>query len=400
LRIRELAASAALAVASLVTFVGLLEIGVRLFVPAERWRFLDSATDWKLDPKLGWAHRPDIDVTSRVGGEQPIRFRTSHDGLIPASATPERRPGTLRIMVFGDSMVVGRILPQETIYTARLEAILNERGLRAEVINAGVQGYSTDQALLAMERWVPVYRPDVVLYGSTFNDFGGNALDHAYEQAKPRFVLEGPGRLRLQLPQLASEVHRLGGGFAAVIQYSALYRLLQPRIYQLRASPTAVTSRVLLGLYDDAFVRPRVADSLDWRLYAALVARMRDTARSAGARFAFFAHPEIGEVWDPYIEIVCASLAVPRERYDPYTMERRLTALAAHEEIEFIPLVDEFRSRQQEGPFHLVPGDQHLNTTGHELLARTLAARLLADRADAALAHHPTPEHRPSRALD
>ena len=375
---RDLLRSAILSAATLIVLLGVLEAGVRLVVPQQYWRFRDATSDWQLDPALGWVNRPDLDVESRFKDEL-VRFRTNHDGLIPAGAAPERSGDTaLRVMVFGDSMVVGREVPQDAIYTARLEALLRDHGIRAEVINAGVQGYSTDQVLLLMERWLPVYRPDVALYGSTHNDLGGIDLDYANGQAKPHFALDGDGSLRMERPQLASKIQRYGSGIRSWVQWSAFYRVLQPRIAMLRARWIGFDQRVLLGLYEEAYVRPSFADRVDWRLYGALVGRMRDTARDAGARFVFFAHPEVGEVWDPYIEQTCANLGATRSQYDPHAMERRIADAAAQQRVEFVPLIDEFRSRQQRGPFHLLPTDAHLSPAGHALLAELLASEIAA----------------------
>jgi lysophospholipase L1-like esterase len=376
---RELLRSAALSAASLLVLLFALEAGVRLFVPAKVWRFVDASTDWQLDPELGWVNQPNLDFEGRFD-EEPIRFRTSRDGLIPASAVPERAPEKrLRVMVFGDSMVVGRRVQQDQIYTARLEAMLRDRGVRAEVINAGVQGYSTDQALLLMRRWLPIYRPDVVMYGSTFNDFGGNALRHAHGQAKPRFDLDVRGHLRLERPELAPRVRGAGRGFKSWIQYSALYRALQPRIHLLRARMFGFDERVLFGIYEEAYIDPRFARRFDWELFGALVRRMRDTARGARAQFLYFAHPEVGEVWEPYIEGVCRAYGIPRRFYDPRAMERRAAEVAAQHGVAYVPLIDAFRAAPERGPFHLLPSDPHLGPAGHALLAELLAARLVSD---------------------
>jgi lysophospholipase L1-like esterase len=346
-------------------------------VPESRWRFLDAPADWRPDGELGWVNRSDLDVTSETPFG-PVRFRTNPDGLIPFDAAREKPDGAVRIMVFGDSMVVGRLVEQDEIYTARLEDALRDRGIRADVVNAGVQGYSTDQALLLMQRWLPVYRPDVVLYGSTLNDYGGNVLATAYGQAKPVFRLDERHRLRLALPRLAKEVRSFGAGPRRWIQNSALYRLLQPGIFLLRARLFGLEERILLGTEQGVYLGDGTIDSLDWPLYEALVARMGEIAERAGARFLFFAHPEVGEVWEPYIETVCRKLGAPRSAYDPFAMETRLAALAQRRGIDFVPTIQVFREASERGPFHPVPLDAHLNTAGHELLAELLAERVAA----------------------
>jgi len=282
-------------------------------------------------------------------------------------------------MVFGDSMVVGRSVAQDEIYTARLEALLRERGIPADVVNAGVQGYSTDQALLLMQRWVPVYRPDLVLYGSTLNDYGGNALDSAYGQAKPVFWIDERGRLRLALPRLAPEIHRFGAGPRRWLQDSALYRLVQPGIFLLRARLFGFQEGILLGTQQGVYLHDGTIDRLDWPLYEALVVRMKETAERSGARFLFFAHPEVGEVWEPYIETVCRRLGLPRDAYDASAMERRLAAMAERRGLDFLEANPVFRANAERGPFHFVPEDAHLNPAGHALLAEALADRIAAE---------------------
>jgi lysophospholipase L1-like esterase len=360
-----------LAFASLLLTFVVLEVAVRLLVPAPLWRFRDGTHDWQLDRELGWVNRPDLDVESVAFGAL-IRFRTNPDGLIPAAARRPRSPGTSRIMVFGDSVVVGRDVPQTDNYSAQLESILRERGGKVEVINAGVLGYSTDQALLLMQRWLPEYRPDLVIYGSTLNDFGGNALAKANAQAKPRFEMSG-GELRLELPVLASEIQRLGGGPRTWIQQSAFYRAVQPRLMVLRARLGGSDQRLVMGDLDGLYTDARVRDSLDWELFAALLKRMQQVSRNHGAEFRFLAHPDAGEVWEPFIQQMCEHLGVTRSAYDQFVMQRRQAQVAAAHEIGFLSVVEPFLAQPERGPFHLLPYDMHLSVSGHRVLAEALA---------------------------
>lgn len=387
---RNLFQSVGLAAATFVITLLLLEAGVRLLVPESRWRFFDATSDWRLDDELGWVNQPNLDETFETSSRPPVRFRTNRDGLIPFDATREKPRGTIRIMVFGDSMVVGRYVPQDQIYTAQLANELRERGIAADVVNAGVQGYSTDQALLLMQRLIPLYRPDFVLYGSTLNDYGGNALADAYQQAKPVFRIDEQNRLRLALPKLGSEIQSWGKGPRRWIQYSALYRMLQPGIFLLRARMFSLEERILLGTEQGVYIGRATIDQLDWRLYEALVVRMREVAESAGARFLFFAHPEVGEVWEPYIDTVCRKLRVSRSAYDPFAMETRLSELAQRRGVDFLPTIRVFREASDRGPFHLLPQDAHLSAAGHALLAEVLAERLAGDLASPDVALRPS----------
>src|SRR5436190_1245427 len=70
----------------LVSAVGVLEVGVRLFVPERYWRYRVIVDDWQEDRQIGWIHKPNLDVESREDGKSFVRFRTNKDGLQPASA--------------------------------------------------------------------------------------------------------------------------------------------------------------------------------------------------------------------------------------------------------------------------------------------------------------------------
>jgi lysophospholipase L1-like esterase len=375
--LRRLSGGFALSAGSLVVCLLLLETATRAFVPEGLWRFRDGTFDWDVDPELGWVHKPNLDVTSRIVHE-PVRFRTNADGLMPHTARHERTGDRVRILVVGDSFAVGRSVPQERIYPAQLELALRERGIEAEVINAGVQGYSTDQALLMLERQAPSYRPDVVLYGSTFNDLGGIGVRAAYGQAKPAFVIEAGGTLRRIPPEPSAETRHPRGGPRTWIQGSALYRLLQPRIQLLRARLESWEQRALIGRAQEVYFDLRALERFDWELYGALVGRMRASAAALGARLFVFAHPEALESWDPWIEIVCDAYDLPREAYRRSAVHDRVAEVVSRSDVEFLPVLERFVEQQELGPFHLLPSDPHLSEAGHRLLAEVLADRLVA----------------------
>ena len=73
-----------------------------------------------------------------VTNSRGFRDRRDFDYAKPA--------GTLRVLSLGDSHTQGYEVRQEATFSAVLERALARRGLRAEVLNAGVSGYSTAEA--------------------------------------------------------------------------------------------------------------------------------------------------------------------------------------------------------------------------------------------------------------
>ena len=101
---------------------------------------------------------------------------------------PGEGPGRDRVAVLGDSFVFGSGVTQDEPVTRRLAALL---GPAFEVVNLGVPGYGTDQALLTLRRWGRRLSPDLVLVGFFWNDVMENASAEIYGMKKPRFVLAG-----------------------------------------------------------------------------------------------------------------------------------------------------------------------------------------------------------------
>ncbi len=354
----------------------LVELAVRFFVPRPFWEFRDATSDWQVDDRIGWVNRPDLRAFTRLSDGRAFWFETNGDGVSPAGCARDRRRGVLRVMVFGDSTVVGRaVLPTETV-RARIEARLRGRGIDAEVINAGVQGYSTDQALLLMERLVPLYRPDAVLHAVCGNDFGAIALGRAYGLNKPRFIRD-PGGLREVPPAGNREVGMLGSGLRHGVQFIATYRLLQPAIFALRSRLGRWEERQSLGLAWEVYYCPEAMERIDWGLFSALVMRMDACCRGAGAKFFLYGHPALEEVWDPFVEHTMRARGVGAGSYDRHALEKRLAGVAAGAGIAFVPMIDEFLARKGEGPFHLLPLDPHCNARGYDVTAERLVEAIM-----------------------
>src|SRR6266849_5657 len=98
---------------SLLGFALFMETAVRLFVPRSLYGFRDRSVDWQLHPRLGWVQKPNLDVATQEDGGFVVRFQTNSDGLTPPTARREKEAAVTRLMVFGDSTVVGRAIPQD-----------------------------------------------------------------------------------------------------------------------------------------------------------------------------------------------------------------------------------------------------------------------------------------------
>lgn len=147
------------------------------------------------DPELGWALAP--------GGERPNRgYRANRQGIRADREFAARpAPGTLRVAAFGDSFTHGSEVPNGFTWTDVLDAA----DPRLEVLNFGVPGYGTDQALLRFRRRAAGFAPHVALLGvmsdnpqrnlNTFRPFFERRS--GLPLGKPRFAVDDRGELTL-----------------------------------------------------------------------------------------------------------------------------------------------------------------------------------------------------------
>lgn len=368
----------------------LAEAGVRLFVPHKFWEFWDATADWQPDPELGWVNQPNRNVTRHDPHEgYLVTLQINADGIIPATAQRAKNQGVIRVLMLGDSGVIGLSIPADKRINAVLEQLLGSRGWNIEVLNAGVQGYSTDQELLLAKRLVALYHPDVVTLCVVDNDFSGNVERIVLGgYPKPVFVLKADSKLEEIPPDMSQyKKHNLTSGpFRWVIAHCALYGLIQPLFFQLRAKFMGWNERNMMGIDAEVYSRPAALARFDWALFAAELKQIDDISRENGARFICYSHPAVETVWEPAVRQTERRLGLRPGQYDRYALERQVSQICKSEGIPFCPLIDYFLANESRGPFHLLPRDPHCNVTGYRVQAEALAQFL----ADAKLLPPPT----------
>ena len=120
---------------------------------------------WRLRPNLS-GHR----VKGRVNWTT-IDFTLSTNGLGLRSPEPSRTKPKYRVLAIGDSCTFGLGVDDGKTWPAQLELLLDESlGGGAEVINAGVPGYTAFQGRRLLEQYGLVLEPDLIIATYGFND--------------------------------------------------------------------------------------------------------------------------------------------------------------------------------------------------------------------------------------
>ena len=176
-RLKNIAVNVLLVILSLILGLFLIELGSRL-LHLHRFR---AETFVQPHPELGWSHVPNKEGYYTVEGN-PIYVKINSKGLRDREYNYEKRQGTFRILVLGDSFTEAFQVPLEESFPKLLEDRLNKTGGHFEVINAGFGGVGTDYELLFFEREGRKYRPDLVLLAFFAND--------VYDSYRSRKILQ------------------------------------------------------------------------------------------------------------------------------------------------------------------------------------------------------------------
>lgn len=125
--------------------------------------------------------RPGLDLRlPRPDGGPERRVTTDSRGLRGEERAVDE--AALRVLCLGGSTTFGATVSDDETWPAQLEDTLNARGRRAQVFNAGVNGYMTRQKVAWAEALIPTLRPDVVIVeayneGRRFLQLGDDPLD-------------------------------------------------------------------------------------------------------------------------------------------------------------------------------------------------------------------------------
>ena len=273
------------------------------------------------DPRIRFENDP--------GARQTIRYRdragnvrcevveVSAQGTRGREVQPDKPPGTLRVVVLGDSQTFGAGIPADGTWPAVVERTLRldpDLG-PVEVMNCSVAGYDAEQSAAALEtRWL-AFDPDLVLLGYFVNDV----------PMPPRGVVApdpvGRRLLTIVTPGSKSLVATLRRSSALVdVLSDALYDHLRGRQWAIQAN----------FLHSDA--------SPGWARTKAAILCERDLCRDRGVAFGVVLLPFLVPWSDGLISSAayrrltdfCAEQGIPAYDPEPLFAGRDLESLLVH----------------------------------------------------------------------
>ena len=336
-----------LAAAALIALVGAAELTLQLVMP-----IVYRPRITKIDPLVGWYHRPSVSTVSVLEGHKYRESYNTHGYRAPEHSY-DRASGFRRIVFLGDSFVDGSEVGDEELFTWHLQQDLPQ----ADVINLGVYAYSTAQETITLEHVGVRYHPDLVVLLTISNDFPGNAVNLSYFGPSPRFLLdkdslrfEGttsrPARAAFRASNLPAPA------MSFLHEHSLVYYFLNHFIYQ------RLISQRIEALLNEQIRALTRAEQVE--LYRRLVSRMRRLCDDRGVGFL--------------VVFGYARSELQPDRDSPNTDVLR--ALAA-DGVPTIDLYDALRDAElSPGPSLYYRENIHWNARGHRFVADALRPTL------------------------
>lgn len=316
--------------------VRVLGVGPEFYVVyAENYRFSE-------DPALGY---------ELVPGSRDGNNVISRDGWRDKDYPLAKPPGVFRILVIGDSVPFGLMVPRDETFPKQLEKLLNtETPGRFEVLNLSVTGYNITQIAETLRARGMKYDPDLVIYAYVLNDPAGMELNNELSL--------------LKMMKRDAEDHwkrRASRGVDRWLSHSKLYLLLRHSL----AQPYQPREPEVLDVFDlsrlsDGFVRELHDRPKTWK---SAEDGMASIASAAGAKSV------------PVL-VTIFPVRSKREGYTLSDIHAKVGALAKEDGCRVLDLAPAFQEDIAAGNEDLFLDYYHLTAHGHRVAAEAVKAYL------------------------
>jgi len=236
-----------------------------------------QATINDFHPSWGWAKTPDS-TTSRSTSEFDVTFAVNDKGLRNPPIKYENVMGNQRVLFVGDSFTLGYAVADADLFLRRMEAGLRGAGHDVDAINAGTEGYSTDQELTWFEEEGTKYGADVVVLVPYLNDVFWNSQKNYTRFPKPHYALKD-GKAERTNPTLEDP-----GDLSWFKRNTGLGDLMN-KLSMGQLVPVASVDGKTVMLEDAPLLASQPAKIREaWKITGALLKRFADAVRAQGAK--------------------------------------------------------------------------------------------------------------------
>jgi hypothetical protein len=320
------------------------------------------------DAQLGWTNRPNNQSADRLYAYNALGARIAP--AAPVEYTPSPPPGTVRIVIVGDSYTHGDEVPFENTWGYYLQQNLNQAGINAEVINLAVGAYGLDQAFL---RWQTLGRdlsPDIVILGLQMENVQRNVnlLKPIYRPntglpfSKPRYILSNNGLTLINVPpvppaQIAGLLENI-----ATWELAPYEHFFNPKDYQqqlwTQSKLVALSQEIFWPIETDPYFYDLNQEPA--RLTLKIIETFQDQVEASGSDFLIIHIPIVLDLINLRLkrDLIYADL---------------LAAIDAKH-----PIIDPHEALLAESMFALFMPGGHYSAVGNKIIAEVVAKRIIA----------------------
>jgi hypothetical protein len=267
---------------------------------------------------------------------------------------PVKPPGVIRIWIASASQAEDPRMPPDLIFPSLLEEYLEDRGIRAQILNAGKVGLATASNQAALELRGGIWQPDiVVLYSMQAGTPDGD------KPSGKEVDQQGSQVPQANMPRSGQKAP---SGLDRVIENFTLYDLLKTNITPMLVAEKQLPDRVAEGEIDgfeaavDSFVG--TVEALGARPVLSTIAISHETHNLAEMPADY----RLNRLrFDPSVSVAGWVESVAR-------LNDRLSVYAKQNDLPLVPLAENVGGRPKyfRDPVHFTPA-------GHAEVARVLA---------------------------
>jgi hypothetical protein len=364
------------------------EIGLRLAHVGYPTGGKDLFFNW--DPHTGIAPRPGAQGLWHTS-EYDVFVHINSQGLRDREHALQKPPNSFRIAVLGDSYTEALQVPMEKDYSSVLERELTGcpslHGQAVEVMNFGVNSFTTAQELLRLRERVWPYSPDLVILAfDTGNNVYKNSRALQQDPYRPYFV-EKDGGLVLD----DSFVHARGARARWLWNHLSSWSIKNSRLLQVVAAGTNYLRygnidgliSTGMGLSPALYRDPESPAWQDaWRVSQDLIAQMNNEVTARGAKFLLLTlsssiqvDPSPAERQTLMSRVGITDLFYPDHRIQQFAAGRGIPVLS------LAPSLQAYAEQHQVYVHGQRSADHQglLNELGHQLAGRLVAQKVCQD---------------------
>ncbi len=297
----------------------------------------------------------------KVPDKPPFTLRFNNRGFRGAKLKKLKLDGVKRIMILGDSYTAGLDYPDEEIFTAQLENLLNKRGdEKYEVFNVSCPAWGTDQHFVYWETEGKYYHPDYLIIMIAPND-----MREMYN--KKLVVLDEQGEIKVNKARFPGK-DRIGWKLA---NRSAFFQYLQKKVLKSNLGD-------FFKIFQAYPVNYGKKDSTDWdmpiflkdpfqeveetyQLFDKILLRMIESCEASGTTLFIGKIPTKSEFDHSY----------ETEEHSPEKITEMIAQIAGNHQIPFLNL-NEILKKDDDPLRVFMSWEYHFNKEGHDFTAKHL----------------------------